>query len=191
VAVGSLSQYRCAICGSLPGGIPAFDCAECGRSLSVCGTDSCGWFVRLFDSDDEADCLNCGYVPVDEHSPEMNVVRDRLRASMERTMEVQRQMRARSGPLYELAKDRSRITSAAWRAAGSPRRVHRVHFPEGARWILGAPKHPKTWRPSTRSDVDAWFGWWHERARLHSTLGWNQREHRGLTGTQDHLQSYD
>src|SRR5260370_24781979 len=43
--------------------------------------------------------------------------------------EYQRQMRARSGPVYELVEERSKLGSAAWRAAGSPLRVTRQRRP--------------------------------------------------------------
>jgi hypothetical protein len=43
-----------------------------------------------------------------------------------RQAEEERQMRERSGPLYELAVERGRIASAAWQKASRPRKVTRM-----------------------------------------------------------------
>ena len=50
----------------------------------------------------------------------------RIVESARRQVDCVSQMQSRSGPLYELAKERSRIMSAAWRAAGSPRDPQRI-----------------------------------------------------------------
>lgn len=86
-------------------------------------------------------------------------------------MAALRQMEDRAGPIYETACDRSRTVSAAWRAAGSPPKVQRIHTADGPRWFLwrrvGAPA-PRV--PATDAQVTAWFAWWRERDRLRREL---------------------
>src|ERR1700730_4161882 len=48
---------------------------------------------------------------------------------MRRQFEAEKQMRERSGPVYELAVERGRIASAAYQKAGRPRKVSRTWVP--------------------------------------------------------------
>lgn len=84
------------------------------------------------------------------------------------------QMRARSGPLYERSRERSRIVSAAYRAAGSPRKVFMTLGPD-RRPLYGFAEpwrrrrdrpNPSAFEAATEADADAWYAWWRERDRL-------------------------
>ena len=56
---------------------------------------------------------------------------DRLMEGIARQGAAFRQMTARSGPIYERSRERSRKMSAAWRAAGSPKRVEAFYARDG------------------------------------------------------------
>lgn len=62
-----------------------------------------------------------GWRRLPEPSPDQEAAMERLRDSIRRQADAERQMRERSGPLYELSKQRSRLIGEAWRAAGRPR----------------------------------------------------------------------
>jgi hypothetical protein len=53
-------------------------------------------------------------------SPQQAAAMARLRDGLRRQLDAERQMRKRGGPLYQLSKERSRVISEAWRAAGRP-----------------------------------------------------------------------
>jgi hypothetical protein len=80
-------------------------------------------------------------------------------------------MRKRSGPHYDLATERGRITKAAWRAAGSPVRLQRVR---GGRWYLYASWKRGDRQEATPAQVAAWEAWCPERFRLRRELGWDR-----------------
>lgn len=85
---------------------------------------------------------------------------------MAATLEAQLQMQRRTGPLYELSKNNSRLISAAWRAAGSP------HKPAGS-----GLQHTETghWERIDTPESRAWRVWVRQRERL-------RREH-GMRGS--------
>jgi hypothetical protein len=140
-------------------------------ACSVCAF----WPVRLFVSDDAHDCDTCADVPMTpEEEERTRPERERLVPSMTRIAEAVTQMQARKGPYYDLAKERSRIVAAAYKAAGSPRKV-------GATWV-GNPirtvpvfvvRNGGSYRlePATQADKDAWHAWVRERDRLRRQLG--------------------
>ncbi len=128
-------------------------------------------------SDDPRDCNGCGYAPLSpEEEERLRPERERFMAAIARQFEVLRQMQERSGPIYELARERSRIISEAYQAAGRPRRVSLVHSPHGLAYVFHVRRGGK-WNhsePATRDDADAWYGWWRERERLRRKLGIGQ-----------------
>lgn len=88
--------------------------------------------------------------------------------------EQRKQMRQRSGHLYDQAAERSRIMAAAWRAAGSPARLQRVHTsPDRINWYLYASWKRGHRELATPDQVAAWQAWCSERSRLHNELGWD------------------
>ena len=91
----------------------------------------------------------------------------RIATALGRQMAAVKQMQDRSGPIYETARARSRISSEAWRAAGSPRPVHRVRR-DGVPTYVFWSNHgdPMTWLPASDAEVAAWYAWWRERDRL-------------------------
>jgi DNA-directed RNA polymerase subunit RPC12/RpoP len=160
-----MAEYRCAICGGQARDREPFDCSFCGRPLGICADANCGWCVRLFETDDPGDCEGCGYVPLDQLSAEARVAYERaiarLSAAAARQSDAHRQMEARSGPVYEVSRERSRLISEAWRAFGSPHRPQ--HFD------ITRPPDPTT--PEGRA-WHAWRAWRREKARLYRELGW-------------------
>jgi hypothetical protein len=91
-------------------GMIEYLCPGCG-AMPCAGTVSCQLCGKLTNCRPWAlrqQCITCG---------------------MLRQAEEHRQMRERSGPLYELAVKRGRIASAAWQKAGRPRKVTRVWKP--------------------------------------------------------------
>lgn len=89
-----------------------------------------------------------------------------LQRSFRRLADNQKQMKARSGPMYELARERSRIISAAWRAAGSPPR------PKGEfRGLSGSGKKLYGQPDRTTAEWQRWREWLHQRTQLYKTLG--------------------
>jgi hypothetical protein len=91
----------------------------------------------------------------------------RVTAAFGRQMAAFKQMREHSGPIYETARERSRIASAAWRAAGSPKPVHLVHIAGVRRYVIwGRARDPASWTLATDAQVAAWYAWWRERERL-------------------------
>jgi hypothetical protein len=96
---------------------------------------------------------------------------DRVTASMQRQMAAMKQMVERTGPIYEIARERSRMMHAAWRAAGSPPHVHQVRIAGGCRYVTWTrAADPATWKPATDAEVKAWYTWWRERDRLRRGL---------------------
>ena len=51
----------------------------------------------------------------------------------------------RSGPIYDLAHERSRIVSEAYRAAGRPRDINRYPGPDGWRYVHQVKRGPRRW----------------------------------------------
>ena len=97
------------------------------------------------------------------------IARDRLGDMIRRISDTQHQMRARSGPIYELARERSRIITAAWREAGSPVR------PRGA-YLGTSGTGKKLYGPPDRTTAEwqIWRQWLHKRTRLQRELGVGQ-----------------
>jgi hypothetical protein len=87
-------------------------------------------------------------------------------ASVASLVEEQSQMRRRSGPLYELSKKNSRLVSAAWRVAGSPRKPAGSGIRRNEAGTLVRIDTPE-WR--------AWRAWKRQREEL-------RREH-GMEGS--------
>ena len=71
----------------------------------------------------------------------MSADADRLVAGASRQCEALRQMEERSGPIYEIVRERSRIVSAAYKAAGRPRDVTAIDTSDG---LARAPHHEWT-----------------------------------------------
>lgn len=81
------------------------------------------------------------------------------------------QMRARSGPLWDLAKERGQIMSEAYRAAGSPAHVTIVNYPDGGRYarVIGHGASTR-FEPATEAEWRAWRAWATDRDRLRQEL---------------------
>jgi hypothetical protein len=77
--------------------------------------------------------------------------------------EEQSQIRRRGGPLYELSKRNPGLVSAAWRAAGSPRK------PAGS----GLQRSPETgeWVRVDTPEWRAWRAWKRQREQLRREHG--------------------
>lgn len=162
------NERRCAACGSRPQVGERVDCSDCGRPLGICDNRDCGWCVRLFESDDARDCLNCGY-GWDPLPPEEE---ERRAVPLRRQMEAYAQMVQRSGSLYELARERSRIVTEAYRAAGRPRKVSLTRTHEGWQHMFHIGRgHESQAEPATKQDADAWYAWARQRDRLRRKLG--------------------
>ncbi len=167
------SGYHCARCGAPPRDDYPFRCADCGRALGICSNDACGFGVRLFESADPIDCDGCGYAQaLPEEEERLKPVRDRLMLAMERQLEALRQMESRSGPIYERAREGSRVVSEAYRAAGRPRDVTRVRGPDGWQYVhqVGRGHGFQRFEPATEEEWRAWDAWCRERERLRERL---------------------
>jgi hypothetical protein len=93
-------------------------------------------------------------------------------AALGRQMAALRQMATRQGPYYESARERSRIVSSAYRAAGSPQRISmRVGPDRKVRWYFARDKYVADPLPAPQADVDRWYAWCRERDRLRKELG--------------------
>lgn len=190
---------RCAACGGPSTGTVEIErCHECGRGPnSSCADPVCGWMVRLFASDDPADCDNCGRRSRDpdddarllaangpcpdcggpRHTPDRRC----MTCSLRRMVEQHKQMEERSGPQYELAKQRSRLMSDAWRAAGSPARLTCVihgHTDENGwtgqiRWYVHRAYKRGELVEATPDQLTAWRAWQTDSRRLRRELGWD------------------
>jgi hypothetical protein len=88
--------------------------------------------------------------------------------AIHRMREQHRQMRERSGPLYEQAAEGSRAASDAWRTAGSPPRVVAVRvgctgadgeYVSERRWFLAAKFKRGERAEATPEQVAAWNAW--------------------------------
>jgi hypothetical protein len=91
---------------------------------------------------------------------------EHLRAALGRQMAAMSQMVNRSGPIYDTARERSRIVHEAWRAAGSPRHVQRIHTADGVRYFTDPPARTL----ATEAQSAAWNAWRRERDRLRREL---------------------
>jgi len=113
------------------------------------------------------------YAPLSpEEEEQESLARERFTAAMDRQAEAFTQMRARSGPIYDLARERSRIVSEAYRAAGRPRDVTASRTRNG--WTYEHKVgHGSTARlePATEDEWTAWVAWCRERERLRRELG--------------------
>jgi hypothetical protein len=175
-------DYRCAMCGGAPRDDGRFDCVVCERPFGICA--DCGWCVRFFESDNPKDCDGCGYAPMTpEEEERTRPERERLVAAMSRVIQAVTQMQARSGPYYELAHERSRIISEAYRAARKPRKVSMVLGCHPRAYVFhvrrGDTYHQE---PATQADADAWYAWWRERDRLRRELGMSRGQGRPVAG---------
>lgn len=181
-------EYRCAVCGGLPRGDSDFDCGLCGRPLGICSNPQCGWGLRLFKADDPKDCEACGYAPMTpEEEARTRPQIERLAASIGRVFEEVAQMQARSGPYYDLAKERSRIVNAAYRAAGSPRKIGARMMYNPTRivpvFVIRSGKSDEDTELATQADVDAWHAWVRQRDRLRRELGVKRGQGRPVTAS--------
>ena len=115
--------------------------------------------------------LRSGYVAGGGQAPltpeeqvQARLAGERLTAALARQKDALKQMRERTGPIYELARERSRIIGEAYRAAGSPRHVAMVRGPDG--WhimrIVGRGAHTR-YEPSTETEWRAWRTWASDR----------------------------
>lgn len=185
----TVAEPCCPECGSPRDNAGIIDCPDCGRPLGLCADSVCGYLFRLFASDDPADCDGCGEKNPGEdarllaaNGPCPGCGRPRqspdgrcIFCSMMRMIEQHEQMRERSGPHYDLATQRGRIITAAWRAAGSPARLQRVYAgPHRIAWYLYAPWKRGHRQEATPAQVAAWQAWCAERSRLHRELGWDR-----------------
>ena len=144
-----------------------FACADCGRALGICA--DCGFCVRFFRSDSPDDCHGCGYAPLTPAEKErLRPLHGHMQSAIARQFDVLRQMVERSGPIYELARERSRIISEAYRAAGRPRDVTMIRTPEGWSYVHRVGHGHRYVRddPATEPEWRAWRAWCSERERL-------------------------
>jgi hypothetical protein len=185
----TVTEPCCPECGSPRDRAEIVDCPDCGRPLGVCASPACLRLFRLFVSDDRADCDGCrekdpgeetGLLAANGTCPECGrpwrspggpCVICSMTERLKRMTEQHEQMRKRSGPHYDLATQRGRIIKAAWRAAGSPVRLQRVH---GGRWYLYASWKRGDRQEATLGQVAAWEAWCIERFRLRHELGWDR-----------------
>jgi hypothetical protein len=86
----------------------------------------------------------------------------RLKASMARMVDAQRQMEQRAGPVYDLSVSRSRVVSDAYRAAGSPPKPPGSPFQFSETGLLERGDTPE-WQ--------AWRAWLQIREQLRRELG--------------------
>jgi hypothetical protein len=99
-------------------------------------------------------------------------LRERRNAADKRMFDAIGQMQARGGPYYEQARQRSQVIAAAYRAAGRPRRVHRICGLEGFTHAFFVRRGGSlSVEPATEADANAWYAWWRERDRLRRELG--------------------
>lgn len=102
----------CSACRSDLDGAERFACAECGRPQALC--TRCQNIVNLFAG--TSDCALCG---ASRATPEqVQTAREAARRMGAGLKQGRDEMRARSGVAY----DRHKIITAAWIAAGRPRR---------------------------------------------------------------------
>jgi len=185
----TVTEPCCPECGSPRDRAEIVDCPDCGRPLGVCASPACLRLFRLFVSDDPADCDGCREKDPGEEtgllaangacpgcgrprqSPGGPCIVCSMTDRLKRMTEQHEQMRKRSGPHYDLATQRGRIIKAAWRAAGSPVRLQRVH---GGRWYLYASWKRGGRQEATPAQVAAWEAWCIERFRLRRELGWDR-----------------
>ncbi len=109
-------DWTCRRCGGAPDRSQDFDCATCGWPWIVC--QSCGNLVPLFRDEpgQEDRCDACGpSESVSEPNPEMVA---KFAAVLTGLASGRDQMKAKS----DVAWDRFSLVTAAWRAAGSPKR---------------------------------------------------------------------
>ena len=67
-------------------------------------------------------------------------------------------------PIYERSRERSRKMSAAWRAAGSPKRVEAFYARDGVTYHVR--RADGSYELATDEAVQAWHAWCRERQRL-------------------------
>ena len=98
--------------------------------------------------------------------------RDRLDAAIARQFAALKQMTERSGPIYELAREPSRIISDAYRAAGRPRAVSALGTRDGWVYVHRITRGPRKWQDETATEAEwrAWRAWCSARERLRRTL---------------------
>lgn len=84
--------------------------------------------------------------------------------------ETVRQMKARSGLYYDRSRSLSKLVSAAWMQAGSPRHVCRTWGKPPTYWIRTGGREIQV----GEDDWIAWDAWVRERERLRQELGVNR-----------------
>ena len=95
--------------------------------------------------------------------------------ALHRQMTAIKQMQEKAGPYYDLARERSRLINAAWRAMGSPRRVSAV-VDNGEVSFVVRTKAGSV--PATPEQREAWIAWAHQRRRIYEELGWANKLHQ-------------
>lgn len=162
---------RCPICQRPLDPQYRFDCIACGRPIGGCA--DCEWMGRLLENDDLADCEACDFTPLmPEEEERQRPWREHMAAALDRQFEVRKQMMGRSGPIYEIARERGRIISEAYRAAGRPRYVSESRTPDGMAYVHRITRGPRKWQqgPATEAEWRAWRAWCTERERLRQEL---------------------
>lgn len=108
--------------------------------------------------------------PLDE--PRLNEAEaDRLGEAVGRMLDAFGQMRTRSGPYYELARERSPIVAEAYRLVGSPRKVSLSRTAAGWSWFFTATLGGPDPEPAPPGAVAAWQAWWRQRDAIRQSLG--------------------
>ena len=133
-------------------------------------------------AEDLINLLRSGEVAGGAHPPytaaeleERTRAHERSLAAAKRQGDALRQMMTRSGPLYELARQRSRVVSEAYRAAGRPPAIRPIHGRDGRTYVrkVGRGRHWH-YEPATQDEWEAWQAWLRQRARLRKQLGIGQ-----------------
>lgn len=159
--------YHCPACGHLIGW---FNCDECARPMGGCVEAGCSWFGFL---DDQENSQKCGHQSCDNFSSEPLTEESKqalegLSSKIHATLDCHKQMKERSGPIYDLSRERSRIIKDAWRAAGSPRKVSMISTKDGVKYVVH--RSSGDYEFVTKDEADAWYAWRRERDRLRNEL---------------------
>jgi hypothetical protein len=97
-----------------------------------------------------------------------------MACSIRRQQDQQEQMRSRSGPEYDKSVTRAKIGTAAWNAAGRPRRPFQPLMPgRESRWYLCAPfKRHRQLIEATPEQVAAYLAYQAEAMKLRARQEW-------------------
>lgn len=101
------------------------------------------------------------------------LVLDRLMLGVGRQLDAFKQMRGRSGPIYEESRRLGKVVADAYRAAGRPRRVVKLWRGGYAHPVRTGPFHQDL-DPATEDEWRAWEAWVDERRRIRQELGVNR-----------------